>query len=193
MVRNNTWPSPGVGSAYSSTRKSDALGSPTGRETRTTRLAWDILVSSDFIYSDDSIAQKCRPILRRDFCQRRVERRRRARQVLEGPDQPRFLRVLFRNPRSHFHKRLAALDHRGRTADVKLVGLDRRVLQQPDAQRHDVVAEPIGNVAVDRDRTVALRPAELGIALAIQQLVRTKPLNAGRLRLRCLLRQIVLF
>ena len=39
----------GVGIAHSSMRKSDAFGSPTGRETRTTRFAdWDMGVSSDF-------------------------------------------------------------------------------------------------------------------------------------------------
>src|SRR5713101_7269156 len=49
MVRSRTWPSPGVGNVYSSTRKSDALGSPTGRETRTTRFAdCDMVVSFNF-------------------------------------------------------------------------------------------------------------------------------------------------
>jgi hypothetical protein len=49
MVRNSTWPSPGVGIGQSSIRKSDGLGSPTGRETRMTRLAdWGMVVSSDF-------------------------------------------------------------------------------------------------------------------------------------------------
>src|ERR1700691_1530246 len=51
MVRSKTWPSPGEGGAYSSIRKSDALGSPTGRETRTTRFAcWDMVVSSVFCF-----------------------------------------------------------------------------------------------------------------------------------------------
>src|SRR6266545_4338426 len=50
MVRSRTWPPPGVGTAQSSIRKSDALGSPTGREARTMRFAdWDMVVSSDFI------------------------------------------------------------------------------------------------------------------------------------------------
>src|SRR5882672_705750 len=49
MVRSSTWPGPGAGGEYSSMRKSDGLGSPTGREARTTRFAgWDI-VSSDFL------------------------------------------------------------------------------------------------------------------------------------------------
>src|ERR1700722_4273216 len=54
MVRSRTWPSPGAGGAQSSTRKSDALGSPTGRETRTTRLACcDMVISSDCLNFDD--------------------------------------------------------------------------------------------------------------------------------------------
>src|SRR5450432_4445462 len=44
MVRSRTWPSPGAGAAYSSIRKSEAFGSPTGRETRMTRFAdWDMV------------------------------------------------------------------------------------------------------------------------------------------------------
>src|SRR3979411_1644833 len=49
MVRSRTWPSPGVGAAYSSMRKSEAFGSPTGRETRTTRFAdWDMVFPPGF-------------------------------------------------------------------------------------------------------------------------------------------------
>ena len=47
MVRSRTSPGPGVGVAYSSIRKSVGFGSPTGRETRTTRFAdWDMAGSS---------------------------------------------------------------------------------------------------------------------------------------------------
>src|SRR5258708_38946920 len=49
MVRNSTSPALGAGAVYSSRRKSDVLGSPTGRETRTTRLAWDMIVSSGLL------------------------------------------------------------------------------------------------------------------------------------------------
>src|SRR4051794_36642452 len=45
MVRKRTSPWPGEGIAVSSMRKSDGLGSPTGRATRTTRLAWVIYSS----------------------------------------------------------------------------------------------------------------------------------------------------
>src|SRR4051812_37729258 len=50
MVRSRTWPSPGVGAEYSSRRKSDGLGSPTGREARTMRFAdWDMAGSSELL------------------------------------------------------------------------------------------------------------------------------------------------
>ena len=50
-------PRPAPVSRISSMRKSDALGSPTGRETRTTRFAdWDMVVSSDFL---DQISRHC--------------------------------------------------------------------------------------------------------------------------------------
>src|SRR3954463_866943 len=39
MVRSRTSPAPGLGTSCSSIRKSNGLGSPTGRETSTTRLA----------------------------------------------------------------------------------------------------------------------------------------------------------
>ena len=45
-VRSKSWPSPGFGTATSSMRKSDSLGSPTGRDARTIRLAWAMMVSS---------------------------------------------------------------------------------------------------------------------------------------------------
>src|ERR1700722_1644813 len=60
MVRSRTWPAPGEGGAYSSMRKSDALGSPTGREARTTRFACgDMLVSSvlDFVIAGGEAAE----------------------------------------------------------------------------------------------------------------------------------------
>src|ERR1700761_9160009 len=78
MVRSRTWPSPGEGSAYSSIRKSDAFGSPTGRETRMTRFVWDMVVSSYFFLS----SRRAR-ILCGDLRQRSIERRCRARQILE--------------------------------------------------------------------------------------------------------------
>jgi hypothetical protein len=59
MVRSSTSPAPGVGIALSSMRKSEALGSPTGRETRTTRLAdGDMVVSSDFFIVIASVAKQ---------------------------------------------------------------------------------------------------------------------------------------
>src|SRR5439155_15256606 len=42
MVRRRTSPAPGVGTGQSSRRKSEGLGSPTGREARTMRLPWDM-------------------------------------------------------------------------------------------------------------------------------------------------------
>ena len=74
---------------------------------------------------------------------------------------------------------------------MKLMGLDRLILQQEDAERDDVLAAPVGNIAVDRDRAVALHAAELGIALGVQQLVRLETLDAGRLGFRGLFGQIV--
>src|SRR6267154_388645 len=51
MVRNSTSPGPGTGAVYSSMRKSEALGSPTGREARTTRLAdWDMMFPPGFSF-----------------------------------------------------------------------------------------------------------------------------------------------
>src|ERR1700732_3296991 len=102
MVRSRSCPSPGVDSAQSSTRKSDGLGSPTGRETRTTRFAdCDMVVTSGFLLfviarseADEAIhfaaAMDCFACARNDafklsrgdFRQRRVERRGRARQIL---------------------------------------------------------------------------------------------------------------
>src|ERR1700754_4974171 len=59
MVRSRTCPSPGTGTASSSMRKSDAFGSPTGRETRTTRLAdCDMVVSSD-VYLIIDLSRHC--------------------------------------------------------------------------------------------------------------------------------------
>src|SRR5260221_6339401 len=61
MVRSRTWPSPGVGAEYSSTRKSDALGSPTGRDASTMRFAdWDMVVPPVVVFchserSDDAV------------------------------------------------------------------------------------------------------------------------------------------
>src|ERR1700758_1007988 len=101
MVRNRTWPSPGAGSAYCSTRKFDALGSPTGRETRTTRFAcWDMVVSSIIVIARSVVTKQftllatmyCFAALamtvnsRRDLCQRRVECGGGSRQILEGAD-----------------------------------------------------------------------------------------------------------
>src|SRR5450432_1574935 len=128
MVRSRTWPSPGVGSAQSSRRKSDGFGSPTGRETRTTRFAdWAMAVSSGFllfviasaakqsIVATNGLLRRLAPRndgfeLSRDFRQRRVERRGGARQILEGEHMPRLLGVLFRGTRPHFRKALAAVD-----------------------------------------------------------------------------------
>src|SRR4051794_36280846 len=109
MVRSNTSPSPGVGGAYSSTRKSDALGSPTGRGTGTTRFAaWDILFSSIFFFCHCERSEAihlrsgcgsgllscarnggfrflvARLGLSREFRQRRVKSSSGTRQILEG-------------------------------------------------------------------------------------------------------------
>ena len=43
-------PRPGVGTGNSSRRKSDGLGSPSGREARTMRLPWDMVVSSGLLF-----------------------------------------------------------------------------------------------------------------------------------------------
>src|SRR6185437_16644258 len=100
-----------------------------------------------------------------------------ARQILEAADQPRLL-FLLRDAGQHFRKRPAAVDDRGRRADVKLVALDRRLLRQPDAERSDIVAAPIRDIAVDRHGAVALMTAEFGETLRIQQFVRPKALDA---------------
>src|ERR1700692_4597014 len=118
--------------------------------------------------------------LGRDFRQRRVERRVRARQILEGANMPRLLKVLFRNTRTNLRERLAALDHFSRRADMKLMVLDRSVLQQPDAQGDDVVAAPVRDIAIDRDGPVSLMSAELCVTLGIQKLVRSKSLHISR-------------
>ena len=67
---------------------------------------------------------------------------------------------------------------------MKLVALHRRILQQPDTQRHDVVAQPVGDIAIDCDRAVSLMPAKFCIALGIQELVGAKSLHARRFCLR---------
>src|SRR3954464_14925858 len=101
MVRSRTWPSAGTGTACSSMRKSDAFGSPTGRETRTTRFAdCDTMVFSMFYFviarstcdeaiqsflGDAGLLRFARNDgLRRDLRQSRIERRGGARQILEG-------------------------------------------------------------------------------------------------------------
>ena len=74
---------------------------------------------------------------------------------------------------------------------MKLMGLDRLILEQEDAQRDDVLAAPIGNIAVDRDRAVALHAAKFGIALGVQQLVRLEAFHAHRICFRGLFGQVV--
>src|SRR5256885_10664081 len=49
MVRRRTSPAPGVGTGQSSRRKSEGFGSPTGREARTMRLPWDMMVPPNVI------------------------------------------------------------------------------------------------------------------------------------------------
>src|SRR5438067_10081440 len=49
MVRRRTSPAPGVGTGQSSRRKSEGLGSPTGRDARTMRLPWDMMVPPFFV------------------------------------------------------------------------------------------------------------------------------------------------
>src|ERR1700760_3340933 len=101
MVRSKTCPSPGVGAAYSSMRKSDGFGSPTGRETRTTRLAdcgmMVFLRCFFFVIARSACDEAIQSFLgdtgllrfarndglSRDLRQRRVEGRSRARQVLK--------------------------------------------------------------------------------------------------------------
>src|ERR1700694_5062117 len=117
---------------------------------------------------------------RRDFRQRRVERRGGTRQILEGANMPRLLQVLFRDTRPHFGERFAAFDHFSRRADMKLMVLDGCILQQPDPQRHDAVAPPVRNIAIDRYRSVSLMSAEFCITLGIQKLVRSKSRSEER-------------
>src|ERR1700722_12151252 len=224
MVRSRTWPSPGEGGAYSSTRKSDALGSPTGRETRTTRFAgWDTVVSSIFwflVIASQRVGAKRRPMtgsakqssivrerldcfvapllamtvfyLACDLGQRSVERRCRARQILERESaiSGLLLRRGCRGP--DLGDRLSVIEQGQRRDHLKFMGLDRLVLQQKDAERDDVLAAPVGNISVDRDRTVALHAAELCIALGVQKLVRLEALYARRVRLCGFFGQIVL-
>src|SRR5215469_14503862 len=84
IVRSNTCPLPGAGTGYSSMRKSDAFGSPTGRDARTIRLPWAMmsLLHDDFV--DAIVARKiavrkaveettCRP--RNGACAKPLSRR----------------------------------------------------------------------------------------------------------------------
>src|SRR6202022_3475686 len=113
---------------------------------------------------------------RRDFRQRRVERRGRARQILEGANMARLLQILFRDTWPHFGERLAPFDHFSRRADMNLMVPDRCILQQPDPQRHDAVAPPVRNIAIDRYRSVSLMSAKLGVTLGVEKIVRSKSL-----------------
>ena len=108
--------------------------------------------------------------------------------------QPAIGGLLLRRGRrgANFGDRLAAVEQGQRRDHLKFMGLDRLVLQQKDAERDDILAAPVGNIAIDRDRTIALHAAELGITLGVQQLVRLEALDAGRVCLRGFLGQIVL-
>src|SRR6185436_9409763 len=61
MVRSRTSPAPGVGTGHSSRRKSEGLGSPTGRAARTMRLPWDMMVPPDFCCCSSLRAKRSNP------------------------------------------------------------------------------------------------------------------------------------
>src|SRR5690242_4548250 len=76
---------------------------------------------------------------------------------------------------------------------MKFVILQWCILLQEHPEINRFVAAPIGDVALDRDRAIALHAAELGEAFGVQKLVRTKSLDAGRLRFRGLFGEVVFF
>src|ERR1700730_9447803 len=75
---------------------------------------------------------------------------------------------------------------------MKFMLLDRSVLQQPDAKCDDAVAAPVGDIAIDRNGSVALMTAELRVTVGIQQPVRSKSLHISRSVFRGLPGEIVL-
>ncbi len=81
--------------------------------------------------------------LGREFRQRRVERRGRARQILKRKPAICRLFLRFRRSGANLGDRLAASEQGPWRDHVKLVGFDRLVFQQKDAQRDDVLAAPI--------------------------------------------------
>src|SRR6266705_1736443 len=85
----------------------------------------------------------CDRISGREFRQRRVERRGGTRQILER--QPAIGRLLLRLRRggTNLGHRLCAIEQGPRRDYMKLMGLDRLILEQEDAQRDDVLAAPI--------------------------------------------------
>src|SRR3989442_14214855 len=61
MVRRRTSPAPGVGIGQSSRRKSEGFGSQTGREARTMRLPWDMMVPPLLFFVIASVAKQSTP------------------------------------------------------------------------------------------------------------------------------------
>src|SRR5882724_13546137 len=82
------------------------------------------------------------------FRQCRVKDRGSARQILER--KPAIGRLLLRLRRggTNLGHRLGAIEQGLRRDYMKLMGLDRLILEQEDAQRNDVLAAPIRNIAV---------------------------------------------
>src|SRR6266404_3778301 len=78
-----------------------------------------------------------------DFRQRCVERRGRARQILEHEAAIGRLLLRFRRGRANLGHRLSIVEQGLWCDHVKLMGFDGLILEQKDAQRDDILAAPI--------------------------------------------------
>src|SRR5229473_4053401 len=96
----------------------------------------------------------------RDLRQRSIKRRGGAWQILEGKPAVGRLLLRFRRGGTNLGHRLGAIEQGFWCDHMKLMGFDRLILQQEDTQRDDVLAAPVRNIAVDRDRAVALHAAQ---------------------------------
>jgi len=119
----------------------------------------DMAPPTDAMLHDAYARLEARSVLSgRDLRQRRVERRSRARQILER--QPAIGRLFLCRGRrgANLGDGLAAIQQGQRRDHMKFVGFDRLVLQQENAERDDILATPIGNIAVDRDEPSRCMP-----------------------------------
>src|SRR5258708_40017606 len=83
------------------------------------------------------------PISGRDFGERRFERGGSIRQIRKGKPAIRRLLLRFGRGGTNLRNRLSAIEQGQRRDDVKLMGFDRLVFQQEDAERDDILAAPI--------------------------------------------------